>query len=404
MTLTRIGGMALLFFSLVLLPGCGGGSQSSSAPTAVCTGTTPTGLPASTPNTMPVYQSTCAGAVNTPVVTLRICAPNPPTTCEDVPNILLDYGSTGLRLSHTLAIAGELPQEQVNGQGLFECYLFVSGYNFGPVVRAQITLGTSSVTVPVQISNSSLSAPSSCSSGISSAPFQPFYNGILGVLFPQYDIGSAYYYEGSGYLPVNGNGVPSSSNESLEVQNPVYLLGSSYNNGVLLSGLPAVPSEGATNVTGTLTFGISSGGSYTTLETYSSTTPNGCKSYGNLCASYNGNSSLTAFLDTGSNGFFIDNSSIPQCTGNLSGFFCGSPPTSQSAILTGATGSYTLNFSIVSAQTLFSTGNNDFSTLGGDAPGTFDAGFPAFLLGYPIGIEWGIPSCNPGCFLIGSKE
>ena len=196
MTLTRMGGMALLFFSLVLLPGCGGGSQSSSAPTAVCTGTTPPGLPLPTTNTMPVYQSTCAGAVNTPVVTLTICVPNS-STCEDVPNILLDYGSTGLRLSHTLAIAGELPQEQVNGQGLFECYLFVSGYNFGPVVTAQITLGTSSVTVPVQISNSSLSAPSSCSSGIISAPFQPTYNGILGVLFPQYDIGSAYYYEGN---------------------------------------------------------------------------------------------------------------------------------------------------------------------------------------------------------------
>ena len=395
MTLTRMGGMALLFFSLVLLAGCGGGSQSSSAPTAVCTGTTPPGLPLPTTNTMPVYQSTCAGAVNTPVVTLTICVPNS-STCEDVPNILLDYGSTGLRLSHTLAIAGELPQEQVNGQGLFECYLFVSGYNFGPVVTAQITLGTSSVTVPVQISNSSLSAPSSCSSGIISSPFQPTYNGILGVLFPQYDIASAYYYE--------GNSGPLTPPQSDEVQNPVYLLGSPNNNGVLLSGLPAVPPDGAPNVTGTLTFGISGGGSYTTLETYSSITPNGCKSYGNLCASYNGNSSLTAFLDTGSNGFFIDNPSIPQCTGNLSGFFCGSA-SSQSATLTGATGSYSLNFSIVSAQTLFSTGNNDFSTLGGFASGTFDAGFSAFLLGHPIGIRWD-STCNnatgPGCFLIGN--
>ena len=386
MTLTRIGGMALLFFSLVLLPGCGGGSQSSSAPTAVCTGTTPTGLPASTPNTMPVYQSTCAGAINTPAVTLTICVPGT-STCEDVPNILLDYGSTGLRLSHTLAIAGELPQEQVNGQGLFECYLFVSGYNFGPVVTAQITLGTFSVTVPVQISNSSLSAPSSCSSGISSAPFQPTYNGILGVLFPQYDIGSAYYYE--------GNNGPLTPPQSDEVQNPIYLLGSPNNNGVLLSKLPIVSnSQGAPSVTGTLSFGAPSSG--TSLQTNQN---------GMINATYpsSGGSTSPAFFDTGSNGFFIDNASIPQCTGNLSGFFCGSAP-NQNATLTGTTGSSTflLSFAIVSAQTLFSTGNNDFSTLGGFASGTFDAGFPAFLLGHAIGIEWGTSSCTPGCFLIGN--
>jgi len=402
MTGTRIGGMALLFFSLISLSGCGGGSSSSS-PTPVCTGTTPPGLSPLTANTMPVYQSTCAGAVNSPSVTLTICVPSS-STCEDVPNILLDYGSTGLRLSHTLSISGELPQEQVSGQGLFECYQFVSGYNFGPVVTAQISLGTTQLSqpVPVQISNSSLQAPSSCTQGgtVSSAPFQPYYNGILGVLFPRYDYLSGIYYEGNGYSPVN----MTSSNEYLEVQNPVYLLASN-NNGVLLSGLPAVStSDGAFTVTGTLTFGIPSG-NYTTLETNSSTTTNTCESYGSLCATYNNTSGLTALFDTGSNGFFIDNSSLPQCTGNLSGFFCGNA-SNQSATLTGATGpsgSYTLNFSIVSAQTLLATGNNDFSTLGGNAPGAFDAGFPAFLLGYPIGIRWDAP-CNTngaGCFLIG---
>ena len=385
MTGARIGGMALLFFSLIFLSGCGGGSSSSS-PTPVCTGTTPPGLPAPISNTMPVYQSTCAGAINTPTVTLTICVPSS-STCEDVPNILLDYGSTGLRLSHTLSISGELPQEQVSGQGLFECYQFVSGYNVGPVVTAQITLGTTSVTVPVQISNSSLPAPSSCTQGgtASSAPFQPYYNGILGVLFPQYDISSAYYYE--------GNNGPLTPPQNLEVQNPVYLL-TSNNNGVLLSGLPAVPSDGAPNVTGTLTFGIS--GTYTQLETNSN---------GYITATYL-NNSLSAFFDTGSNGFFIDNSSIFSCTGNLNGFFCGNDP-SQSVTLSGYSSSSTevaLPFSILSAQTLLATGNNDFSTLGGYAQGTFDAGFPAFLLGYPIGIEWGTSSCNPGCFLIGQKQ
>ncbi|EQD25022.1 MAG: putative lipoprotein [Leptospirillum sp. Group IV 'UBA BS'] len=390
MTLFRIGLKGLLFFSLLLLPGCGGGSSSSSSPTAVCTGTTPTtGLPSPTSNSMPVYQSTCAGTVNIPAVTLHICVPDTTTTtCEDVPNILLDYGSTGLRLSHTVAISGELHQETTGGgQGLFECYQFVSGYNFGPVVTAQITLGTNKVTVPVQISNSTLSAPSSCTNGTSSAPFQPYYNGILGVLFPQCDGGL--YYAGSGGTPASLS-CPTSGSQ--EVQNPVYLL-STGNNGVLLTGLPTVsPSTGASNVTGTLTFGISSSSNFTQLDTDQN---------GTITASYNGKS-LTAYFDTGSNGYFIDNSSISQCSssGNYAGFFCGNDP-SQSAKLTGSSGSYTLPFSIVSAQTLFATGNNDFSSLGGYAPGTtFDAGFPAFLQGLSIGIGWGTV-CSPGCFLIG---
>lgn len=384
------GGLALL--ALLVLPGCGGGSSSSPpAPEAVCTGTTPTELPSSTTNTMPVYQSTCAGTVNIPAVTLHICVPGS-TTCEDVPNILIDYGSTGLRLSHTLAIAGELPQEQISGQGLYECYAFVSGYNFGPVATATITLVTQTVTVPVQISNSTLSAPSSCIqntlNGLS-APFEPTYNGILGVLFPQDDEGL--YYEGSGNTLLSSNGgIP--SNPSLEVQNPVYLLPSGNNNGVMLTYLPNVPSEGASNVTGTLQFGVTSS-DYTTLLV---------ADQGSLLANYNGNASLPAFFDTGSNGYFIDNSTYSatsyQCD---SGFWCVNIP-NQSAILTGSAGSsgtYTLHFSIVNAQTLFATNNNDFSTLGGYAPNVFDAGFPAFLQGFPIGIGWGT-ICTSGCFLI----
>ena len=382
-----LGGLLVL---LLFLSGCGGGS-SSPAPEAVCTGVTPSGLASSTTNTMPVYESTCVGTVNTPVVTLTICQPGSTTNCEDVPNILLDYGSTGLRLSHTLPIAGELPQETVNGQGLFECYLFVSGYNFGPVVTAQITLGTTQVTVPVQISNSLLSAPSSCSSGILSAPFEPNYNGILGVLFPQYDISSAYYYE--------GNNGPLTPPQSDEVQNPVYLL-TSNNNGVLLSISSTIfPAQGAPGFTGTLQFGAPTSG--TLLQTDQN---------GEITATYptSGGSSYPAFFDTGSNGFFFE-STISQCQGSLPGFYCGNAP-GQTATLSSSNGStfsqtFPLLFSIYDAQTLFATGNTVFSTLGGFQAGVFDAGFPAFLYGNNIGLSW-TSSCAPasspgeGCFVI----
>lgn len=395
----RVRGLVLggLFALLLTLSGCGGGSSSTPAPEAVCTGGPPAGLASPGQNSQPVYESTCPQTVNIPVVTLTICVPNT-NTCHNVPNILLDFGSTGLRLSHTLPIAGELPQETANGQPLSECYFFESGYNYGPVVTATVSLGTTPVTVPVQISNSSLSAPcgSLVSPSSSSAPFEPLYNGILGVLFPQYDntSSSAIYLAGEQvWTPAQ--------NET--VQNPVYLL-TSNNTGVLLSitsppitSTSPFPSQGAPGFTGTLTFGAPSGG--TSLQT---------DQYGEINAVYpsgSGSASVPAFFDTGSNGFFIENpDNIPNCTGNLAGFFCGNAP-SQSATLTG-TGtnqSYTLTFAIDNAQTLLSTGNTVFSTLGGYQQGIFDAGFPAFLYGNAIGLSW-TSACSQsqgqGCFVI----
>ena len=384
----RVRGLVLggLFALLLTLSGCGGGSSSSPAPEATCTGGSPAGLASPGQYSLPVYESTCAQTINTPVVTLTICVPNT-NTCQNVPNILLDFGSTGLRLSHTLAISGELPQETANGQPLTECYYFESGYNYGPVVSAAVTLGGNTVTVPVQISNSSLSAPCGSQSS-SSAPFEPTYNGILGVLFPQYDNTDS----SAVYLAGGQETIPA---QSETVQNPVYSLPSGSNNGVLLSITSPMPfpSSGTTGFTGALTFGSPSGG--TSLQT---------DQYGEITATYNSNTYTgSAFFDTGSNGFFIDNPNIAQCTGNLSGFFCGNAPI-QSATLTGTNSqSYTLTFAIDNAQTLLSTGNTVFSTLGGYQQGIFDAGFPAFLYGKAIGLSW-TSACSQsqgqGCFVI----
>ena len=388
----NIGRTLFLFSGLLFLSGCGGGGPSSSAPEVVCNGDTRSTNETPSPTQLTVYQSTCQGAVNEPVVTLTICVPNS-TNCENVSNILVDLGSTGLRLSHTLAISSSLPQESENGGLITECYGFVSGYNYGPVVTASVTLGNQSVTVPVQISNSSLSAPSSCTTSstgnISSAPFEPYINGILGLLFPQDDSLDGQYYEG-------GSG-PTTISSSLEVQNPVFLLPTSENNGVLLSGFPTVSTtQGDPTVSGLLTFGTGTASGLTQLTTNSSAI---------ITASYNGQT-LKAFFDTGSNGWFIENPNIPTCTSSsLQGFFCGTA-TTQSATLTGTNGSSVkLNFSIENAQTLFNTGNQDFSSLGGPLSNIFDAGFPAFLYGKTIGVGWDtltVNSTDEGYFLYGN--
>lgn len=380
----------LLLLTFLPLYGCGGGASSSTTPEVLCSGGTPSTSQTPSSDQMVVYQSTCQGSVNTPVVTLRICVPST-TTCEDVPNILVDLGSTGLRLSHTLSISSQLPQESENGGSITECYAFVSGYNYGPVVTATVTLANQTVTVPVQISYSTLSAPSSCTSTGPSAPFEPAINGILGVLFPQDDSLDGLYYEG-------GSG-PTTISTTLMVQNPVFLITSpDENNGVLLSGFGTVSqTQGASSVSGLLTFGTGSASGLTQLETTN-------QAY--ISASYNGNSNLPAFFDSGSNGWFIDNSyiNIPECTSaSLSGFFCGQA--SIQATLTGTNNSsVSVSFSIDSAQTLLNTGNQDFSTLGGPFSGYFDAGFPAFLYGNTIGVGWNpaTPNSLVGYFLYGN--
>ena len=370
-------GRSLILLIFLCLPGCGGETSPSPA------NKTPS------KHQIVVQQSRVINAnVNIPVVTLKVCTPDSTTDCENIPNVLVDTGSSGLRLSHTLAISSRLPQESNNGQEVTECLAFVSGFNYGPVVTASVTLANQTVTVPVQISNSSLTAPSSCTSTGPSEPFEPSINGILGVLFPQSD-GGSYYLGGS----------PASISTARMVQNPIFLLSSPNNNGVLLSGFPTVSTTqgaSASTVSGLLTFGTGTASGLTSLTTNSSAT---------ITANYNGQT-LKAFFDTGSNGWFIDNPNIPTCTSSsLQGFFCGTA-TNQSAILTGTTtgSSVTLNFSIENAQTLFNTGNQVVSSLGGPMSGFFDAGFPAFLYGYTIGVGWGsdVNNTGKGYFLYGN--
>jgi hypothetical protein len=87
------------------------------------------------------------------------------------------------------------------------------------------------------------------------------------------------------------------------------------------------------------------------------------------------------FIDSGSNGFFYDNPSLPVCPG--APWYCPATLTGQSAINIGFDGlnSGTVNFAIDNAFVLFFTGNAAFYDLGANAvgPDFFDWGLPFFL-------------------------
>jgi hypothetical protein len=104
-----------------------------------------------------------------------------------------------------------------------------------------------------------------------------------------------------------------------------------------------------------------------------------------LSIAYNGHTFSQSFIDSGSNGFYFNDSSIPVCTqSGLSAFYCPSSTLSLSATLTGSNGvTASVQFDVANTATLFSGSAQlaAFPDLGGTFPGSttsFDMGLPFY--------------------------
>ncbi len=337
-------------------------------------------------------------AVNEAFVTVTVCIPNT-STCQDIDHVLVDTGSSGLRLLSS-AGGGELtlslPNEtDSSGNALLECQLFVSGYTWGNVAQADIRLaGEIASSAPVQViipSTSSPGVPGSCSSrstqpnaGDSVSALGA--NGILGVGLFQQDCGLACTTANRTipdvYYTCKTFGCTSTYvTLTQQVTNPVTLFAAD-NNGVLLE-LPAVPNGGSLDPSGSLIFGIGTQTNNGLGSATVYTVPDSGKNAGNITTTFNGKSYPSSFIDSGSNGiFFLDTATtgIPQCAQPLDSWYCPlSSPDNLSAMNQGANGnSGTVNFSIENARTLFQGNNTAFSTLGGPITGSFEWGLGFF--------------------------
>lgn len=382
--------------SLILFNNCGGslGSTQETALQVVgsCTFTdvSQQTCPASALNVITVkVGGTLTGSYsNEPVVSVKICVPGSTTQCQTIDNILLDTGSYGLRLFQS-AVSISLPQVQTGGNDLAECVIFGTGSTWGPVKSAAVTLGTeTAVTVPVQVIDQTYytaKVPShspDCVTYADSSPSQAGYNGILGLGMATYDGDYGYYYACSG----SGSGASCTATSpatSLQVANPVALLGTD-NNGLSII-LPQIPVNGAGTVTGCMVLGI---GTRTNNVPGTSVTVLGADNSNQFRTTWNGTIYSSSFIDSGSNGLYFPrtSSSLPDCGGGLSGFFC--PATTQCLVATqqnavGTTAATkTVQFGVANAQALFQSGNFNYSTLGGELDATnhaFDWGLPFFF-------------------------
>ncbi len=213
-------------------------------------------------------------------------------------------------------------------------------------------------------------------------------NGVLGVGLFTYDCGSycalPVAQQTQGYLYYSCTA--STCNPAMEpvtsqVVNPVALFATD-NNGVLLQ-LPGVGASGATTtVTGSLIFGIGTQsnnalGSAMVLTTDTS---------GFIVTQYKGQMLNSSFLDSGSNGLYFPDSSIPLCTGSTgaSSFSCPTSTLSLSATNQGQNGAMsTVDFQIANLNG-FSQTDFAISEIGGPATSITGIGTSYFDFGVPF--------------------
>ncbi|MDO8450733.1 MAG: DUF3443 domain-containing protein [Rhodoferax sp.] len=326
--------------------------------------------------------------VNRLYASVRICVPGT-ITCQTIDHVLVDTGSTGLRLLST-AVSPALSLSRVTGGTgfpLLNCAQFVdNSFAWGPVATADIVLGgKTAASVPIQIIgdpafNSLAAACSSGGTAITTAATLGA-NGIVGLGLFKEDCGS-----GCAVIPANGfyytcadftctTAVATTASISKQVANPVSLFATD-NNGVLID-LPAVGTISAPSLSGSLIFGMGTQANNQLVPSAVLTT----NASGYVTTLLAGQTLSNSFIDTGSNGLFFDLASIPVCEGASIGFYCP-PPASRvdlSATLVGTNAVAVLvSFAVDNALSLFATGQPVLPTLAGD-------------IGYPQIFDWGLP-------------
>jgi hypothetical protein len=384
-------GLALLA-ALALVQGCGGSGGDTARVATATTGTNT--VVRSGANVQPIsVNSGLGGTVNLAFTSVTLCVPGG-NDCAVIDNVLIDTGSSGLRIMSeaipaTLAL---LQQRDTSGNAVVECGHFVDGHTWGPVKLADLKMaGEKASSLPIQVIGDpqfSGRVPGQCS-GVNNKPKNSVKelraNGILGLAIFRQDCGPAcavpnnslgIYYACPASTACQPAAVPLES----QLQHPVAKFDAD-NNGVIIE-LPSVPAGGAAKtLDGSLVFGI---GTQANNAIGSATVIGVDPGTANFTTVYNGTSYNASFIDSGSNAYFFADAGTPVCTDPVAaGFYCPAVTKSLSATIQGRNGrSAAIGFSLANATGLV-TGNPGFAALGSlGAPqisaNSFDWGLPFF--------------------------
>ena len=342
-------------------------------------------------NVIPL-QIKSSGYLNEPVVTVTVCNPGSTTVCVTIPNVLVDTGSSGLRLFNSLLTGLSLTQvTDGSGNDIARCVTYGDGTaQWGPVQKATVVLGGETVSsVNIHVINANYKTiPSGCD-GAENDPVAAQYNGILGIGARDQDCGSSTHCTSGGYqyyfsCPSGSNSCSDSGAAlNLQVENPIAALDTSSNTDGLddSSGssiiLPSITDTGVLSASGYLVFGIGTranntpGASAKVLRTDAA---------GYFYTTYNGTSFIDSLIDSGSNGFFFPatSSQTPTCDG---GWYCpDSTVTGIAATQKSFTGSSSsaVTFDLVDMRRVFVSSNMAYPSDGAEEDSMFIWGLPFF--------------------------
>ncbi|WP_233832683.1 DUF3443 domain-containing protein [Paraburkholderia sp. ZP32-5] len=398
---------AVLLTATLVACGGGGGDNSSSnsnsgsgnnGTNSVNSGSLPASptqqpIAANAANTVPItVNAGTSNVVNIPGVSVRICAPGSTTNCQTIDNVQLDTGSFGLRLVSSVinpALLSALTPVTANGTTpLAECASFADGFTWGAVRSATVVMGgeTTKSAIPIQVIGDTSAGPTP-TSGCGSGPAENTVadlgaNGILGVGTALTDCGATCATAKtaatfSNYIQCVGSSCSRATVQiAQQVANPVANFVTD-NNGLIVQ-MPPISNSGAASASGTLVFGIGTQSNNGLAASQMFTTDG----FGDMNNSTFNGTTVQAFLDSGSNGYFFADSTLPACGSNVNGFYCPSTSQTRSVTLVGLNKTTAaVNIGIANAQTLFSnTSNFAFNDLAGQIGGStsFDLGLPFF--------------------------
>ncbi len=377
-----------------LIAGCGGGGGGSG-------GTTTTPPPSVANAVTLVVDGGPPGLpflnVDVAFATVTVCAPGT-NNCQAIDHILVDTGSTGLRLAQGVlnaAVANALtPDRDASGDPFAECTAFADGTLFWGWIRiADVKMaGEQALSTPIQLlGDPSLPAvPAGCAGTLESAVADIGANGILGVGNFIQDCGSfcsSLSSNGIYYACPPSGCVSAAVSLTQQVLHPVSRFAQD-NNGVLIQ-LPAVGATGAASPSGLLVFGIGTqaNNALGSAQAFTVDPATG------LLSILNGTMSFPdSFFDSGSNVDWIPssiNSQLCPSTSNAAGFLCPSPTLNLSLTVLGqnfnpgaGTGTAVVPVNVADAGTLFTSASltafNDIGAPNTD-PNGVGLGLPFFF-------------------------
>lgn len=342
-------------------------------------------------------------ALNTPYVTVTLCDAS--SRCADIPYVLLDTGSTGLRVfSSGLELYGadlELPTVASGDGVLGSCELFTGNYLWGAVRYATVRIAELSTKfpIPIQVANDSAvpldGGQSNCAplGGDSKSDFVGALPalGILGV-GPQVDDVVGYYFECTG-ASCKAATPAETTDEGTggRLLNPLAHMPDGYNNGFHVA-MPTVGPSGAKSAIGKLTLGIETTDENGLIE--------GAQVYAVdesrlIDVTVNG-VAAKSLLDTGANAYYLSLPDVPLCKNKI--YYC---PESVTAVdvefSSGNVRSGPMTISIANAEALLVPPykNVVFENVGGWAsPGNWNFFGMPFFYGRDIAFGFGGTSLN----------